>query len=244
MSPRRTFSTALRVLRQLHHDPRTIGLILFVPSVLLVILRYVFQDSEAVFNNLAPIMLGIFPFTVMFIVTSIVTLRERTAGTLERLLTMPMGRLDYIAGYALVFSLLAVAQSSIASAVVLGWLDVNVQGGVLEVLTVALVAGITGQALGLFVSAFASTEFQAVQFMPAFVLPQVLICGLFVSRDQMAEPLQWLANAAPLTYLVEAMKEVTSKSTWTHDLTTNLLITLGFTAAALVLSALTLRRRH
>jgi ABC-2 type transport system permease protein len=244
MSPRRTFMTALRVLQQLHHDRRTVALILFVPSILMIILRFVFNDADRAFEAAAPMLLGIFPFTVMFIVTSIVTLRERTTGTLERLLTMPMGRADYIAGYALVFSLLALLQAAIGSAVMLGLLGVDIEGGLWALLAVAVTAGVTGQALGLFLSAFASTEFQAVQFMPAFVGPQILICGLFTARENMAEPLQWLANALPLPHIIDAMQEVMRESTWNIELTQALLITLAFAAGALTLGAFTLHRRH
>lgn len=244
MSPRRTLATSLRVLQQLRHDHRTVGLILLVPSILMIIMRYVLNDADAAFETAAPMLLGIFPFTVMFIVTSIVTLRERTTGTLERLLTLPMGRLDYIAGYALVFSLLALLQAAIGSAVMLGLLGVDIEGGVWPLLAVAIAAGITGQALGLFLSAFASTEFQAVQFMPAFVGPQILICGLFTARDNMHDVLQWLANILPLPHIVDAMREVTTQSTWTSELTTQLLIVLAFAAGALTLGAFTLRRRH
>jgi ABC-2 type transport system permease protein len=244
MSPRRIFATTLRVFQQLHHDRRTVGLVLLVPSMLIVVLRYVFHDADAVFESMAPMILGIFPFIVMFIVTSIVTLRERTGGTLERLLTMPVGRTDYILGYALAFAILALIQAAIASAVVLGWLGVEVQGGLLQVLIVAVMAGVAGETLGLFLSAFASTEFQAVQFMPAFVAPQLLVCGLFVAQDKMAVGLQWFADIMPLTYVVDAMKIVTTETGWTASLVQNLLILGGFIIAALVAGAMTLRRQH
>jgi ABC-2 type transport system permease protein len=243
MSPRRTLSTTARVFAQLKHDHRTIGLILFVPSLLIVLLRYVFNDADRAFDTMAPMILGIFPFTVMFIVTSITMLRERTAGTLERLMTMPMGKLDLIFGYALAFSILALLQASIASAVTLGWLGVEVEGGVAGLLTVAVLAGVSGQALGLFLSAFAHTEFQAVQFMPAFVAPQILMCGLFAPRDAMHEVLQWIASVMPLTYIVDAMKLVTTTSNWPHDLVKDLVIVGVFAVVALVLGAATLRRQ-
>ncbi len=243
MSPRRTLRTTVRVFQQLHHDPRTIGLIVVVPSLLIIVMRYVFNDAEKVFDGFAPMLLGMFPFIIMFIVTSITTLRERTAGTLERLMTMPMAKLDYVLGYAIAFSVLALLQAAVASWVVIGWLGVDVQGGVTQVLTVALLAGVTGQALGLFLSAFAHTEFQAVQFMPAFVGPQILICGLFVARDQMNQVLRWIADVMPLTYVVDAMKQVTTVSGWGSDLVKDLLIVGAFGLGAIVLGALTLRRQ-
>jgi ABC-2 type transport system permease protein len=244
MSPTKTFATAQRVLRQLRHDPRTIALILFVPSILMIILRYVFNDNGGGFSVIAPMILGIFPFVVMFLVTSIATLRERTSGTLDRLMTMPMAKLDLIIGYALAFSLLAIAQGLLASAVTIGFLGVSVQGGTFHLLCVAALSGLLGMSLGLFSSAFARSEFQAVQLLPAFIFPQLLICGLFVARDQMAQILQWLADIMPLTYIVDAMKQVTAQTAWTGQLVRDLVIIAAFAVGALVLGAATLRRQR
>jgi ABC-2 type transport system permease protein len=243
MSLRKTFVTGLRVLQQLSHDPRTLALVLIVPSVLLIILRYVFQGETALFDNIAPMILGIFPLTIMFIITSIATLRERTIGTLDRLMTFPISKLDFIFGYALAFALLSFLQATIACAVVLGFLRVTVLGGTLPVLICAVVAALLGTSLGLFMSAFATSEFQAVQFMPAVIFPQLLTCGLFVARDHMAKVLQWFADIMPLTYSVDAMKQVTIHTDWTGWLTRDLLLVVGYAILALVLASLTIRRR-
>lgn len=243
MSPRRTLATARRVLEQLRHDRRTVALVLLVPSVLLIILRYVFDSQPAVFNQIAPMILGIFPLIMMFIVTSITTLRERKTGTLERLMTMPISKFDLVLGYAMAFTVIALLQAAIASAAVLGLLDVNVQAGTWPVLISAAAAGFLGTTLGLFVSAFASSEFQAVQFMPAFIFPQLLTCGLFASRAQMATFLQWFADVMPLTYAVDAMKQVTQYAAWTGTLTRDLVIVVGCGLLALILGSLTIRRR-
>jgi ABC-2 type transport system permease protein len=244
VSPRRVAATSLRVLQQLAHDPRTLALALIVPGVLLIILKYVFQDEPRLYDSLAPMILGIFPLTVMFIITSIATLRERTTGTLDRLMTLPISKLDFIFGYALAFALLSLVQASIASAVVLGLLKVSVLGGTIPVLVSAMVAALLGTSLGLFMSAFAGSEFQAVQFMPAFILPQLLTCGLFVAREHMARPLQWFADIMPLTYSVDAMKQVTTQSTWTSVLTRDLLLVIGYAIVALILAAITIRRQE
>lgn len=244
MSPRKTLATAGRVLRQLRHDPRTLVLIMLVPPVLLILLKYVFSGNSRMFNGIAPMVLGIFPLIVMFIVTSVATLRERTSGTLERLLTLPMGKLDLILGYALAFAFLALLQALIASGVVLGLLGVTVLGGTLEVILTAVLAGLLGMAMGLFVSAFAHSEFQAVQFMPAFIFPQLLVCGFFVPREAMAKLLQWLSDIFPMTYIVEAMQYITRNSGWGSNFGRDLLITVGFIVFALVLGAVTLRRQE
>jgi ABC-2 type transport system permease protein len=242
MSPRITLATARRILTQLRHDHRTVALLLFVPTLLMVLLRYVFE-SEIAFDRVAPALLGIFPFVVMFLITSIATLRERTSGTLERLMTMPIGRLDLLFGYALAFGLVSIVQVGLAATVAVTWLGLDVAGSLWTLLLIAILDALLGTALGLFVSAFARTEFQAVQFMPVVVLPQVLLCGLFVPRDEMATALEWLSNVLPLSYAVDAMTEVTSSAEVTGDLVRDLLIVAGCGILALVLGAVTLPRR-
>lgn len=243
MSPLKTLATAGRVLRQLRHDRRTIALIMVVPPVLLAILKYVFDGNSQTFDHIAPMALGIFPLIVMFIVTSIATLRERTSGTLERLLTLPIGKLDIILGYALAFAILALIQALIASGVVLGLLGVAVLGGTLKVIITAVLAGLLGTSMGLFVSAFARTEFQAVQFMPAFIFPQLLICGFFVPRDSMAQWLQWISDILPMTYITEAMQHISRAAGWGGHFGRDLIITGCFIIFFLVLGAVTLRRQ-
>jgi ABC-2 type transport system permease protein len=243
MSPVKTLATTQRVLRQLAPDHRTLALALFVPSLLIILLRYVFDAESAAFNRIALTMLGIFPLAMMFLVTSIATLRERKTGTLDRLMTMPISKLDFIFGYAIAFSIVGLIQAAIASFVTLGLLGVDIQGSALSVLAVAISSAFLGTALGLLVSAFATSEFQAVQFIMPLIVPQVFLCGLFVARDKMADLLRWCSDVLPLTYSVDAMKQVAQHDTWTSTLTKDLTIVLGFAVAALVLGSVTIRRR-
>lgn len=243
MTPRATLATARRVLVQLRRDRRTLALLLVVPVVLLTLLRYAYDDVPQVFNHVGAPLLALFPFTTMFLVTSVAMLRERTSGTLERLLTTPLGRGDLLFGYALAFGLLAVLQTVIASAVTLGLLGLQVTGSAALVVGLAVLDALLGMALGLFLSAFARTEFQAVQFLPAVVLPQLLLCGLFAARDTMATPLQWLADVLPLTYAVDGMQELTRTSSLSGPLLRDLAVVAGASVLALSLGAATLRRR-
>ncbi|MEU1290574.1 ABC transporter permease [Kitasatospora sp. NPDC005856] len=243
MNPRRTFATARRVLLQLRHDPRTVALMLGAPCLLITLLKYVFDDRPQVFHTMGAPMLGVFPLTVMFVVTAVATLRERTSGTLERLLTMPLGKLDLLLGYALAFGLLTLVQGLLAFGLTVGLLGLTVAGPSWLLLAVAVADGLLGMALGLFVSAFATTEFQAVQFLPAFVLPQLLLCGLFTPRATMAAWLHALSDALPLSYAVDAMNEITTRSGLSGRTVADLLIVLGCALAALALGAVTLRRR-
>jgi ABC-2 type transport system permease protein len=244
MSGPKTLATARRVLNQLRHDRRTLALLFVVPPILITILKYVFQGNSRQFDQIAPMLLGIFPMVMMFLVTSIATLRERTSGTLDRLMTLPMAKADFIMGYALAFSLVALVQALVTSGVMLGLLHVTVLGGTLPTLLGAIVAAFLGTSLGLFVSAFASSEFQAVQFMPAFIFPQLLTCGLFVPRDHMARLLQWFADIVPLTYSADAMKQVTTRATWSGTLTRDFAVVVVYALAALILASVTIRRQE
>jgi ABC-2 type transport system permease protein len=243
MSGTATAATAKRVLGQLRHDPRTVVLLLAVPSLLLVLFKYVFDGSPQVFDRVGLPMLGIFPFTTMFLVTSIAMVRERTSGTLERLLTTPMRKLDLLGGYALAFGVVALLQGGISAAVALGPLGLTVEAGVGVVLTLAVLNALLGMALGLFLSAFATTEFQAVQFMPAAVIPQVLLSGLLIPRDQMATVLRWISDVLPLSYAIDALTAARTSSSLTAGMTLDLLVIVGCVVAALSLGAATLRRR-
>ncbi|MBJ6639737.1 ABC transporter permease [Streptomyces sp. DHE7-1] len=242
-SAARTTATAARVLRQLRHDPRTIALMVLVPCLMLVLLRYVFDASPRTFDNIGASLLGIFPLITMFLVTSIATLRERTSGTLERLLAMPLGKADLIAGYALAFGALAVVQSALATGLAVWLLGLDVTGSAWLLLLVALLDALLGTALGLFVSAFAASEFQAVQFMPAVIFPQLLLCGLFTPRSDMHPALEAVSDVLPMSYAVDGMNEVLHHTDMTATFVRDVLIVAGCAVLVLTLGAATLRRR-
>jgi ABC-2 type transport system permease protein len=243
LTPRITIATATRVLTQLRRDPRTIALLLVVPAALVTLIKFVFDDDPSAFDRIGGPLVGLFPFITMFLVTSITMLRERTTGTLERLMTMPLAKLDILLGYGLAFGLVGTAQALITSAVAFGLLDLEVAGSTAVVILLAIGNALLGMSLGLFVSAFAQTEFQAIQFMPAFVFPQLLLCGLFVARDQMAGALEAVSYALPLTYAYDALDRVTRDGSLGGRGTADVLVTCGVILLALGLGAATLRRR-
>ena len=243
LSASRTTATAARVLRQLRHDPRTIALLILIPCVMLVLLRYVFDGSPRTFDSIGASLLGIFPLITMFLVTSIATLRERTSGTLERLLAMPLGKGDLIAGYALAFGILAIIQSALATGLAVWFLGLDVTGSPWLLLLVALLDALLGTALGLFVSAFAASEFQAVQFMPAVIFPQLLLCGLFTPRSDMHPVLEAISDVLPMSYAVDGMNEVLKHTDMTATFVRDALIVAGCALLVLCLGAATLRRR-
>lgn len=243
MNARITLAVAGRVLTQVRRDHRTLAMLLVVPCVLISLLWWMFEDLPGdLFDRFGPGLLAMFPFIVMFLVTSVTTLRERSSGTLERLLTMPMGKLDFLLGYALAFGLLAAVQSALAVAVSVGLLGLEVQGSVWLLGVVAVADAVLGTALGLLVSAFATTEFQAVQFMPAFVLPQILLCGLFVPREAMPGVLEGISDVLPMSYAVDAMQELVGAAD-TGAIWRSVAVVACFALASLGLGAATLRRR-
>ncbi|QIX28165.1 ABC transporter permease [Nocardioides sp. JQ2195] len=243
MNPRITLAVTRRVLTQLRRDPRTLVMLLVLPCLLIALLWWMFDDLPGnTFDELGPGLLAIFPFIIMFLVTSVTTLRERGSGTLERLLSMPLGKGDFLVGYALAFALVAVVQSVLAVALSVGLLDLTIRGPVWLLTVVAVADAVLGTALGLFVSAFANTEFQAVQFMPALVIPQILLCGLFVKRTVLPDVLEVISNCLPLSYATDAMTHLTTSSS-TTEVWQDLAVVVAFAVAALALGAVTLRRR-
>ncbi len=243
VSVRATGAVTTRVLTQLRRDHRTLAMLLLLPCLILTLLWWMFEDLPGDgFVELGPALLALIPFIVMFLVTSVTTLRERTSGTLERLLAMPMGKLDFLLGYAIAFGLVAAVQSALAVGVCVWLLDLEVVGTVWLLMVVAVVDAVLGSALGLFVSAFARTEFQAVQFMPAIVIPQILLCGLFVPRDQLPRVLEVISDVLPLSYAVDAMQNVATTAD-TGEVWQDIGIVAAYTVAGLAVGALTLRRR-
>ena len=242
MTPSRTLATTRRVLSQIRHDPRTVVLLLLVPSLLIGLVAWIFSDTT-VFDTVGPAMIALFPFIVMFLVTSITTLRERRTGTLERLLSMPLGKGDLILGYTLAFGLLAVLQSSIAVLFAVTVCGLQIDGSVGLLVAVAVADAVLGTTLGLLASAFARTEFQVVQFMPVIVFPQILLGGIFLPRDQLPDVLQTISDWLPLSHAIDALNAIATGSEDDAYVLGELLIILAWIVGAVVLGSITLRRR-
>jgi len=242
MSARSTTATTLRVLSQLRRDPCTLALVFLVPCVLLTLLKYLFEGQPQTFDRIGVPLVGLLPFLQLFIVTSVTMLRERTSGTLERLMASPLAKLDLLAGYGAAFALLAAAQASVIGAFALTVLGLDTAAHPLAVIALAVVNAVLGMSLGLLASAFARTEFQAVQFMPAFILPQLLLCGLFVPRERMADALETLAEVLPASYAFDALDRLASDGGLGTRGTVDVIVVLGLSVIALLLAAATLRR--
>ncbi len=243
MSPHITAVTAVRVLNQLRRDVRTMVMLLAIPSLMMTLLRHVFDDSPALFDRVGIALLGIFPFITMFLVTSVAMLRERSSGTLERLLTTPISKLDLLLGYGCAFGVLATLQTALTCLIAFGALGLDISGSVGLIALVAIADAILGMAMGLLVSAFATSEFQAVQFLPAVVFPQLLLCGLFAPRDAMSGWLEIASDVMPLSYAVEALNELARNVEATGLFWRDVAVVAVLIVGCLGLAAATLRRR-
>jgi ABC-2 type transport system permease protein len=249
LNPQAYLATTTRILRQLAADHRSVAMILVVPSLIITLMYFMFQNAPhppgapSPFNNACLIMLGVFPLIVMFLITSITMQRERVSGTLERILTTPLRRLDLLAAYGTAFSIAAAAQATLACVVSFWFLGLDTAGSPILVFVIAIINAVLGVGLGLLCSAFARTEFQAVQFMPLVIAPQLLLCGIIVPRDMLPDWLQWISNVMPASYALEALQQVGAYAEPTFIALRDIAVVVGFAIVALCLAAATLRRR-
>jgi ABC-2 type transport system permease protein len=242
-------ATTTRILRQLVGDHRSMAMIVLVPTLIITLMYFMFSEvplqpgAPSPFNNACLIMLGVFPLVVMFLITSITMQRERVSGTLERILTTPLRRFDLLAAYGTAFSIAAAVQAALACVVAFGLLGFDTAGSPALVFVIAIANAVLGVGLGLLCSAFARTEFQAVQFMPVVVVPQLLLCGILVPRAALPDWLQWISNALPASYALEALQQVGAHVEPTAIAVRDIAVVIGFAVVALGLAAATLRRR-
>jgi ABC-2 type transport system permease protein len=179
----------------------------------------------------------------MFVVTSIAMLRERMTGTLERLLTSPISKLEILLGYGLGFGILAVLQVALVLLLTFGPLDMRISGSISMLLVFSVIDALMGTELGLLLSAFANSEFQAVQFLPAFIFPQMLLSGIFIPRNQMPQALRYLSDLLPLSYAIDGASRTSSTKIWTLASSIDLSVVAIAIPLALALGALTLKRQ-
>jgi len=249
LSPRAYLATTSRILRQLAADHRSVAMILVVPSLVISLMYFMFQNAPtrpgmpSPFNSACLILLGLFPLFIMFLITSITMQRERSSGTLERILTTPLRRFDLLAAYGTAFGIAAAAQAVLTCVVAFWLLGFDTAGSPVWVFVIAIINAVLGVGLGLLASAFARTEFQAVQFMPVVIVPQLLLAGIIVPRAQMPTWLEWISNVMPASYALEALQQVSRHPGLTDTALRDIAVVLGFALAALALASATLRRR-
>jgi ABC-2 type transport system permease protein len=226
---------------QVIRDRRTITLIIIVPLVIASIAG-VSIPNKMMLNNAAPAVLATLILFFGFLITGISVLRERTQGTMERLLASPISRMDIVVGYLFGMLLFALTQTLILFFYMVYVLDVSFQGDLWQILIFQIFIGINAVCLGTFFSVFARNEFQMMQFIPLIIIPQVFLCGLFIPISQLPEYLQWIAKFLPLTYGVEGIKFLMIEGQNLLDIGKDVGILAAYAIGLLVLAALSLRR--
>jgi len=232
------FPVAGRILRTLRGDRRSLAMVVVVPAFVLYLLSEVFPRPEPV----APVVLGVVVFVLTYLLTAIGFLRERTAGTLERVLVAPVSRSGVVLGYVLGYGVLATVQSLVLLAGAVPFLDVGFEHGVALFVLVELLGALTALGIGVVLSLFAENEFQAIQFVPAVITPQIILGGTFLPVEQLPTYLEWPARAMPVTYLIEAMRYVVLDAGTVTEFRWALLALIGFALGAVLCAAVMIRR--
>jgi ABC-2 type transport system permease protein len=189
----------------------------------------------------APFLIGLFSFFFVFLLTSVAFLRERTQGTIERLMVSPLAKTDLVLGYVVGFTLFALLQSLLILLFVIGVLRVHYAGNLALLFLVTLALTVGGVNMGIFVSAFARNELQAIQFVPLLLVPQVLLGGLFFPVATLPVVLKQLAYVMPLSYAGFALKDIMVKGFGLADVWPDLAFIGGFAVLMVILAAFSLR---
>ena len=236
-----TTTIATRVIRQIVRDRRTLALIIVVPIVVMTLIGLSFPEGN-VLDYIAPALLATLALFFSFLLTGISFLRERSQGTLERLMASPVSRLDIVVGYLFGFFLFALTQTLIIVLFTIYVLDVQYRGDLWQIFVFQIVI-ITGAVnLGIFISTFARNEFQMVQFIPLILFPQIFLCGVIWPVEQMPDYLQWLSAILPLKYAVDGLRDIMLAGKSLIDVGFELGMLVGFTVSVSILAAITLRR--
>jgi len=237
-----TLNIARRVMLQVVRDRRTIALLVVVPLIIASIVGVSIPD-RSMLDYIAPAMLATLILFFGFLITGISVLRERSQGTMERLMAAPISRMDIVAGYLLGFLGFALLQTLIIFFYMVYVLDVNFQGDLWQILVFQILIGIGAVCLGTFFSIFARNEFQMMQFIPLIILPQIFLCGVLWQVSQMPDYLQWIAKFLPLYYGVEGIRALMQQGQGLLDIGNDIGILAAYAAGLLILASLTLRQK-
>ena len=215
----RKFAIAGRIVREIRRDRRSVALIIGAPIIVMSLIGFSFQDQKSVLNQVAPALIATMAMFFVFVLTAISFLRERSQGTLERLLSTAVTRSDLLVGYLAGFLLFALIQSIIFLMV-----------------TVASVS------MGIFISTFAKNEFQVVQFIPLLIAPQIFLSGVILPTSQLPGYFQGLSGILPLTYANRALRDIMLRSESLADVSAEIGVLALFAVRMLVAAAVTVRR--
>jgi len=236
-----TLTIANRIIHQMMRDRRTIGLLIIVPIVIASLIGVIIVDKR-ILDYAAPAILATLILFFGFILTGISFLRERSQGTLERLMASPVSRLDIVGGYLLGFILFALVQTLIMFFYIIYVLKVSFHGDLWQILVFQIIIAVGAICMGTFFSIFARNEFQMMQFIPLIIIPQIFLCGLIWPVSQMPDYLQWIAKLLPLTYGVDGIRALMLQGKNLLDIGKEVGILLAYAVGLMVLAAFTLRR--
>lgn len=195
------------------------------------------------FDYFGPVLLGFFVFFFVFLISGVSFLRERTRGTLERLLSSPLRKWEIVIGYVVGFGLFTVIQSTIISAYSIYVLGMMMQGNFLYVLLITLCLSFTALTLGILLSSFAQNELQMIQFIPVVIVPQLFFSGLF-NLETISDWVSWIGRLTPLYYAAESLRDIMVRGFGFQHIAINLIILLGFSLVFVTLNILVLRQHR
>ena len=238
----RTLAIAVRIISQIARDHRSVALIIVAPIIVMSLVGFSFADQRDILNRIAPGLIGVFALFFVFLLTGVSFLRERSQGTLERLLTTPVGRADILAGYLLGFLLFAGIQSLVILLYTIFALRIEYEGSLWQIFVLLFVVTIVAVNLGIFISTFARNEFQVVQFIPIILLPQIFLSGAVLPSEQLPGYFQAIGKVLPLTYAVDGLKALMLEGETLGGIAQELAVLGAFAIGILVLAAITVRR--
>ncbi|KRF63433.1 ABC transporter permease [Bacillus sp. Soil768D1] len=204
--------------------------------------HYVYGDADTkIFDIFSPMLVGFFVFFFVFLIAGVALLKERTSGTLERLLVTPIKRYEIVAGYVIGYGLFALIQTIIVVLYAVNVLDIVLVGSIWLVLLTNILVALVALSLGTLLSSFATTEFQMVQFIPLVIVPQIFFTGIF-PLDGMADWLQQIGKIMPLYYASDALNGIMYKGLTFSEVVMDLLILLAFAVVFITFNILSLKK--
>ena len=242
MSFDRKLAIATRIAREIRRDRRSLALIIGAPIIVMSLVGFSFQDQKSVLNEIAPALIATMAMFFVFVLTGISFLRERSQGTLERLLSTAVSRSDLLLGYLAGFFIFALAQSIIILMYTLFVVDVDYAGKIWDITLILLIITIASVSMGIFISTFARNEFQVVQFIPLIIAPQIFLSGMILPTSQLPSYFQVISGALPLTYANRALRDIMLRGASLTDVSTEIGVLALFAIGMLTAAAVTVRK--
>jgi ABC-2 type transport system permease protein len=242
MSIDRKLAIAARIAREIRRDRRSLALIIGAPIIVMSLIGFSFQDQKSVLNEVAPALIATMAMFFVFVLTGISFLRERSQGTLERLLSTAVSRSDLLIGYLTGFLIFALAQSIIILMYTLFVVDVDYAGKIWDIIAILLIVTIASVSMGIFISTFAKNELQVVQFIPLLIAPQIFLSGMILPTSQLPKYFQVVSGALPLTYVNRALRDIILRGASLTDVSTEITVLILFAVGMLTAAAITVRK--